>query len=102
MVEEGKDGTLVPYDDPPALAQAILDLLNNPDRRRQMGEAGWAKVRERFEVGKVAEKMEALFLELIGHSRQQLFGGCDGEKDGRGEMEDGREKKPKTLSLRDI
>jgi len=93
MVEEGKDGTLVPYDDPPALAQAILDLLNNPDRRRQMGEAGWAKVRERFEVGKVAEKMEALFLELIGHSRQQLFGGCDGEKDGRGEMEDGRREK---------
>ena len=59
----------MPYDDPPALAQAILKLLNDPDRRRQMGEAGRAKVRERFEVEKVAEKMEAFFLELIGHTR---------------------------------
>jgi len=69
MVEEGKDGTLVPYNDPPALAQAILKLLNDLGRRRQMGEAGRVKVRERFEVGKVAEKMETLFLQLIGHSR---------------------------------
>ena len=69
MVEEGKDGYLVPYDDPPALAQAILKLLKDPDQRRQMGEAGRVKVRERFEVGKVAEKMEAFFLELIGHNR---------------------------------
>jgi glycosyltransferase involved in cell wall biosynthesis len=69
LVEEGKDGTLVPYDDRPALAQAILRLLKDPDRRRQMGEAGRGKVRERFEVGKVAEKMEAFFLELIARNR---------------------------------
>ncbi len=69
MVEEGKDGYLVPYGDPPALAQAILKLLKDPDQRRQMGEAGRVKVRGRFEVGKVAEKMEAFFLQLIGHTR---------------------------------
>jgi len=69
MLEAGKDGLLVPYDDPPALAQAILTLLKDPDQRRQMGEAGRVKVRERFEVGKVAEKMETFFLELIGHTR---------------------------------
>ena len=69
MVEEGKDGYLVPYDDPPALARAILKLLKDPVLRRTMGEAGAVKVRERFEIGKVAEKMEAFFLELIGHTR---------------------------------
>ena len=69
LVEEGKDGFLVPDDDPPALSQAILRLLNNPDLRRRLGEAGRAKVRERYEAGKVAEKMEAFFLELIGHNR---------------------------------
>jgi glycosyltransferase involved in cell wall biosynthesis len=65
MVEEGQDGYLVPYDDPPALAQAILKLLNEPDQRRKMGEAGRVKVRERFEVGKVAAAMERFFQELI-------------------------------------
>ena len=69
MVEEGQDGYLVPYDDPPALAQAILKLLKEPDQRREMGEAGRLKVREHFEVGKVAEKMEAFFLELIRQAR---------------------------------
>ena len=69
MIEEGKDGYLVPYGDAPSLTQAILRLLNDPDQRRQMGEAGRAKVRERFEVGKVAEKMEALFLQLIRDSK---------------------------------
>ena len=53
----------------PALTQAILKLLKDPVLRRIMGEAGAVKVRERFEVGKVAEKMEALFLELRGRNR---------------------------------
>jgi glycogen synthase len=69
LVEEGIDGCLVPWDDPPALVQAILRLLKDPALRRQMGEAGRTKVRERFAVGKVAEKMEALFLALIGQAR---------------------------------
>jgi len=69
MIEDGRDGLLVPSGDPPALARALLKLLKDPDRRRQMGEAGRAKVREHFEVGKVAEKMEAFFLELIGDAK---------------------------------
>ena len=69
MIEDGKDGLTVPAGDSNALAQAILRLLKDPVLRRTMGEAGALKVRERFESGKVAEKMEALFLELIGHNR---------------------------------
>jgi glycosyltransferase involved in cell wall biosynthesis len=69
MIEDGKDGLTVPAGDAQALAQAILRLLPDPVLRRTMGEAGAVKVRERFEVGKVAEKMEAFFLELIGRTR---------------------------------
>ncbi len=95
MIEEGKDGYLVPYGDAPALTQAILRLLNDPDQRRQMGESGRAKVRERFEVGKVAEKMEALFLQLIEASSKCLLA-----REGRWKMEDGRERKAKDKPLR--
>jgi len=44
IIDENKDGLLVPVDDSPALAQALLRLLNNPKLRRQMGQAGQEKV----------------------------------------------------------
>jgi glycosyltransferase involved in cell wall biosynthesis len=65
MIEDGQDGLLVPGGDSGALAGAILRLVKDPDLRLKLGKAGEVKVRERFAVGKVAERMEALFLELL-------------------------------------
>jgi glycosyltransferase involved in cell wall biosynthesis len=65
MIEEGKDGLRIPNGDSEALARAIIRLLNDPVLRVSMGEAGQIKVRERFEAGKVAEKLEAFFLQLL-------------------------------------
>jgi glycosyltransferase involved in cell wall biosynthesis len=39
-VKEGETAILIPPDDPDALRSALLELINNPDKRRQMGEAG--------------------------------------------------------------
>ncbi len=44
VIDENKDGLLVPVDDPQALAQALLRLLKDPQLRRQMGQAGQEKV----------------------------------------------------------
>ncbi len=44
VIDENKDGLLVPADDSQALAQALLKLLNNQTLRRQMGQAGQEKV----------------------------------------------------------
>lgn len=45
VVREGRDGLLVPYADPRALAEAITALLDDPARGRALGEAGRSRVR---------------------------------------------------------
>lgn len=47
VVRHGVDGLLVPPADPTSLAQAIRELLDDPDRREAMGRHG----RERYEEG---------------------------------------------------
>lgn len=44
VIEENQTGLLVPAEDPQALADAILKLLNDPDLRKQMGKRGRKKV----------------------------------------------------------
>jgi len=65
MIDHGKDGLLIPYGDPLALAAAIQKLINDPGLRQALGQQGRLKVDQRFEIGKVADRMEALFLSLI-------------------------------------
>lgn len=43
IIAQGQDGLLVPFGRPTALAQAMTDLLTDPEKRRRMGEAGRAK-----------------------------------------------------------
>jgi glycosyltransferase involved in cell wall biosynthesis len=50
VVEDGATGLLVPPDDASALAAAIESLLDDPDRRRRMGEAGRTRVLRDFTV----------------------------------------------------
>ena len=52
-------GVLVPPRDPPALADGIIALLQDDERRRRMGEAGFARAQEMFSVERmVAETLK--------------------------------------------
>ena len=53
VVADGETGILVPPRHHEAMADAIVSLLNNEPRRRAMGTAGLARVRQRF----TAERM---------------------------------------------
>jgi glycosyltransferase involved in cell wall biosynthesis len=59
-VIDGKTGFLVPPADRDALAEAILKLVENPDRARPMGVAGrqWVEVRLLTDRGRTVEKAE--------------------------------------------
>jgi glycosyltransferase involved in cell wall biosynthesis len=48
VVEDGVTGFVVPPNDPRALRQKLVWLRDNPERRREMGEAARRRVLERF------------------------------------------------------
>jgi L-malate glycosyltransferase len=66
VVEDGVTGTLVPPRDHPAMAQAILRLLKDAETRRQMGEAGLARVSARFTVERMVAETAAVYARVAG------------------------------------
>jgi len=57
-------GTLVPFGSPEALANAALELLASPSRRRAMGECAREAVRSRFHVDRLVRDIVGLYDEL--------------------------------------
>ena len=61
VIDEGRDGLIVPQRDPPALADAIEDLLSDPLKRADFGRSAAASIRSRF----AADELERLFHERV-------------------------------------
>ncbi|HKP56737.1 MAG TPA: glycosyltransferase family 4 protein [Polyangiales bacterium] len=58
-IVDRETGLLVPPDDPATLSQAIIDLLDDPARRKQLGEAARARILREFTWDHAAAKMAA-------------------------------------------
>ncbi len=58
-------GLLVPPDDPPALAAAIVGLLRDPASRERMGAAARERLTTRFSLAGFAAAMFAAFDEAV-------------------------------------
>jgi glycosyltransferase involved in cell wall biosynthesis len=63
-VLDGMTGILVPLGNTAALAEAIVSLLDDPQRGRLLGEAGAARVSRRFSLTAMVEAHEHLYDEL--------------------------------------
>jgi glycosyltransferase involved in cell wall biosynthesis len=63
-VVDGITGFLAPSGDAPALAEAIVALLDDPSRGRLLGEAGAARVSRRFSLTAMIEAHEYLYDDL--------------------------------------
>jgi glycosyltransferase involved in cell wall biosynthesis len=59
MVNDGETGLLVPPDDPVALADALTELLANPERARVMGHAGYRRGLDHFTWDSVGARLRA-------------------------------------------
>lgn len=70
VIDEGRDGLLVAYQDADDLARAILELLADPSRRVRMGEAGRRKVLENYTWEIVTDQMRAVYTQVISRYRQ--------------------------------
>jgi glycosyltransferase involved in cell wall biosynthesis len=66
VVEDRVNGLLVAPRDHGALAQAIVRLLRDDALRRQMGEAGLARVGERFTVERMVAGTAAAYERVVG------------------------------------
>lgn len=65
IVEQGRDGVLVPPGDVPALADALVSLLNDPARCAQLRSAGTARIRAQFSFEKMVAAYESLYARLL-------------------------------------
>ncbi|HSJ07285.1 MAG TPA: glycosyltransferase family 4 protein, partial [Longimicrobiales bacterium] len=61
IVSDGETGLLVPPDDPPALADALMAVTGDADLRARMGAAGLARYDEGFTWQSVARRYIELF-----------------------------------------
>ena len=65
VVDEERDGLLVPYQDPVALADGVLRLLADPAWARALGAAGRRKVREEHTWPVVARRIRESYIEAL-------------------------------------
>lgn len=68
LVEEGKNGLLVPPADSQALANAISKLIENPDLIKQMGEIGSKKVKNSYYWEQTCAKFADILEGIRGRS----------------------------------
>jgi glycogen synthase len=63
VIEHGRDGLLVRFGDPEAIAHAVRRLLQDPSLANGMGQSGCAKVKARFRWEAVLPKITESFCE---------------------------------------
>lgn len=77
LIRDGETGLLVPPEEPAALADALRDLITDPQKRQRLADAGCLRVRSEFTMDKGIDDL----LSRFGHqssdeqpSRQQSAG----------------------------
>jgi glycosyltransferase involved in cell wall biosynthesis/ribosomal protein S18 acetylase RimI-like enzyme len=74
VVDNGRDGLLVPVRDPEALAAAITRLLRDPDLRARLGEAARRRAAERFDQIQVHDDLIGWYRKFLGSKVRGEFG----------------------------
>lgn len=65
FVREGREGLVVPPDDPEALASAIRMLARDPDLQRRMGRAARARLMENYTTDAVRSTLVAVYRKAL-------------------------------------
>ena len=64
VIDDGVDGLLVDPKSPEDLAEKIITMLSDRDKREKMGMAGYSKTLARYTWEKVVDRVETLYLDL--------------------------------------
>jgi glycosyltransferase involved in cell wall biosynthesis len=74
VVRDGVDGFLVDGGDADELAEKLAELAADPDRRAGMGDAGRARVFERYAVSRLVDDVDQLYRALLAERGLPLPG----------------------------
>ena len=61
VVQNGRNGLVVPQNDVTALSRALLDLAGSAEKRRHLGAEGWKRIREVLDEEATEARLTALF-----------------------------------------
>ncbi|MCP4108592.1 MAG: glycosyltransferase family 4 protein [Desulfobacteraceae bacterium] len=64
VVLHKQTGILIPCDNPSALADAILYMINNPLKRKQMAEFAFQRAKDLFSLDNIVNRIENLYISL--------------------------------------
>ncbi|MDB5349804.1 MAG: glycosyl transferase group 1 family protein [Planctomycetota bacterium] len=73
IVIHGETGLLVPANDPEQLAQAMLALASDSERRNRLGGSGLERFQSRFTIDEFARRSESFYREVIAHWQGSRF-----------------------------
>lgn len=65
VVEDRITGRLVPPKNPSALAEAIVNLLKDKKKAKEMGQAGWKRIEKLFSIKRNVEETEEVYQNLL-------------------------------------
>lgn len=74
LIDDGKNGLIVPEGDAPALADAMARLLDNPDLRLGYSRAGRAVMERGYDLRHNAGRLGALFDSCVGRAAETVRG----------------------------
>lgn len=66
LVEHGRTGLLAPHGDKIALEACCKELIENPERAKELASNARQLIEEQYSAGRMAREYEVLFRELIG------------------------------------
>jgi glycosyltransferase involved in cell wall biosynthesis len=66
LVSEGISGRLVPAADPSALAKAIVDLAQQPELAKSLGQQGRRQIEQRYSMAAMVQSYQQLYDKLLG------------------------------------
>lgn len=80
-IEDGKDGILIPNNDPQHWEDAITHLVKEKDERNKLGRAAHARIRKDFNARKTAAAYLRILRDIAGYSMGATDDGGAGEPD---------------------
>jgi glycosyltransferase involved in cell wall biosynthesis len=64
IIEQNISGLLIPPDDPQMLAEALANLCAHPDERKRLGEGGYQRVKQAYNIDETIKRTLATYQEI--------------------------------------